>query len=81
MRTTVNLDADMYDFTSAYANAKGITLSAAVNELLHRVENAPELEAPSGRIVKNEFGYYEIAATGHVLTPEMVKAYAEDELV
>ena len=81
MRLTVNLDADVYDFTSAYAGAKGITLSAAISELVRRAERTPEPASDSSRLVRNEHGYLEIAETGHVLTPEMVKELSEDELV
>ncbi len=81
MRTTVNLDPDVYTFAQSYAGGKGISLSAALSELVRRAERAPELEALSGRLKKNGHGYLEIAKTGHVLTPEMVKATSEDELV
>jgi hypothetical protein len=43
MRMTVNLDPDVYSFTSAYAGAKGITLSAAISEVIRRAEAAPEV--------------------------------------
>lgn len=81
MRLTVNLDADVYDFTSAYAGAKGITLSAAISELVRRAERTPELGSESPRLKRNEHGYLEIAGTGHALTPEMVKEFSEDELI
>lgn len=81
MRTTVNLDPDVYSFASAYAGGKGITLSAAISELLRRAEHAPEQTNGSGGLVRNEYGYLEFAATGHVLTPEMVKVFSEDELL
>ena len=79
MRMTVNLDPDVYSFTSAYAGAKGITLSAAISELIRRAEQMPESD--SSRLKMNEHGYLEIAATDDVLTPEMVKEASEDELV
>lgn len=81
MRLTVNLEPDVYDFTSAYAGAKGISLSAALSELIRRAEHAPEDISLSSRIRRNEYGYLEIAKTGHVLTEEMVKAASEDELI
>lgn len=81
MRMTVNLDPDVYSFTSAYAGAKGITLSAAISELVRRAEQAPQPGSDSPRLKMNEHGYLEIAATGDVLTPEMVKEASEDELV
>ena len=81
MRLTVNLDADVYSFTSAYAGAKGISLSAAINELVRRAEQTPEPGSDSPRLKRNEHGYLVIAGTGDVLTPEMVKEASEDELV
>jgi hypothetical protein len=81
MRTTVNLDADVYTFTSAYAGAKGITLSAALSELVRRAEQVPEPGSDSSRLKTSPHGYLVIAGTGDVLTPEMVKEASEDELV
>ena len=81
IRMTVNLDPDVYRFASAYAGAKGITLSAAIGELVHRAERAPEPGSDSPRLKRNEHGYLEIAETDHVLTPAMVKEASEDELV
>ena len=80
MRMTVNLDPDVYSFTSAYAGAKGISLSAALSELVRRAERSPDPVGDSRRLKRNEYGYLEIAESGEVLTPEMVKAASEDEL-
>ena len=80
MRTTLNLDADVYRYSSAYAGAKGITLSAAISELIRRAEQVPEPGRSSPRLKMNEHGYLEIAETGDVLTPAMVKEASEDEL-
>ncbi len=81
MRLTVNLDPDVYNFTSAYAGARGITLSAALGELIRRAERAPEAGSDSPRLKKSLHGYLVIAGTGDVLTPEMVREASEDELV
>ena len=81
MRLTVNLDPDAYDFTSVYAGAKGLTLSAALSELVRQAERAPEPVSESLRLKMNESGYLEIVATGHPITPEMVKKLSEDEIV
>ena len=81
MKVTVHLDADVYTFTSAYAGAKGITLSAALSELVRRAEVGTTSERVSGRLVRNEYDDLEIAPTGAQLTPEMVSFSAEDELV
>ena len=81
MRLTVNLDPDVYSFTSAYAEAKGITLSAAISELVRRAEQAPAPGSDSPRLKTSSHGYLVIAGTGDVLTPEMVKESLEDEVV
>ena len=77
---TVNLDPDVYSFTSAYAGAKGITLSAALSELVRLAEQVPEPGSESPRLKKSPHGYLVIGGTGDVLTPEMVKEVSEDEL-
>jgi hypothetical protein len=81
MRLTVNLDPDVYSFTSAYAGAKGISLSAALGELIRRAEQVPQPGSDSARLHMNEHGYLEIATPGDPMTPEMVKEAAEDDLV
>ena len=81
MRMTVNLDPDVYSFASAYAGAKGITLSAALSELVRRAEQASEPGSESPRLKKSPHGYLVIAGTGDVLTPERVKKLSEDEFV
>lgn len=81
MRMTVNLEPDVYSFAKAYAGGKGISLSAAISELVRRAEKAPELEELSPRLKRGPHGYLIIAGTGHPITPQMVKEAAEDELV
>jgi len=55
-------------------------LSAAIGELVRRAEQTPEPGSDSPRLKKSPHGYLVIAGTGDVLTPEMVKDTAEDEL-
>jgi hypothetical protein len=81
MRTSVNIDTDAYDFASAYAHAKGITLGAAISELLRRAEKSPEPASQSSRLKTSPHGYLVIAKRGKVITPEMVKEASEDDLV
>lgn len=38
MRTNVTLDEDVHQFASIYAQAKGITLGAAIGELIRKAE-------------------------------------------
>jgi hypothetical protein len=79
MRTSVNIDADIYELASAYAKGNGITLGAAISELVRRGERSPQPEI-SPRLRMNEQGYLVIARTGNALTPEMVKEFSEDEI-
>ena len=79
MRVTVNLDPDLYSFASAYAGARGITLSAAIRKLIRRAEQMPEPVAPY-RLKRTERGYLVISG-GNPLTSEMVKQLSEDSLV
>ncbi len=85
MRLSVNLEPEVHDFLSAYANGRGITLSAAMNELLRHAEQAPDLGIEPGiergRLTIDEHGFLVVAANGHVLTPEMVKELSEDPIV
>lgn len=68
MTLTVNLDPDVYDVASVYADAKGITLSAAISELVRRAEYAPESAITPGKLETSEHGYLVIAKTGHTIT-------------
>jgi len=77
MRTTITLSEEAHDFAAYYARARGLTLSAAINELIKKVEAGPE-EIPATRIGPN--GLPLLPRTGRVITSEMVKKYSEDEL-
>lgn len=77
MRTSINIDADAYEFASAYAHAKGITLGAAVSELVRRAENAPEPR--SSRLKMDEHGLL-VVVGGEPITSEMVKKLSEDSI-
>ncbi|WP_058188207.1 hypothetical protein [Terracidiphilus gabretensis] len=79
IRTNVNLEPHAYDFAYAYARANGIPLGKAISELLRKAENTQQTLVPSPRLVRNEYGYLELPATGHPITPEMVKELSEDD--
>jgi hypothetical protein len=81
-RANINLDNDVYDFASAYASAKGLPLGTAVSELLRqRAEQMPESPtAASPRLRRTGRGYLVKASSGNVVTTEMVKESAEDDL-
>jgi hypothetical protein len=81
-RANINLDNDVYDFASAYASARGLPLGAAVSELLRqRAEQAPVPPASTSPLLKRTpRGYLVKAKTGRIITSEMVKESAEDDL-
>ena len=78
MRTTITLDDDVHGFASYYARAKGITLSAAIGELIQKAQAAPPPEPPEIRRSPN--GLPLLPPTGRVITSEMVKKFSEDEI-
>jgi hypothetical protein len=80
MRTTINLDDDVYELASMYAAGRGITLGAAVGELVRRGEAVPRSSSRSPRIRIASNGLPVISANGRVITSEMVKAAQEDDV-
>jgi hypothetical protein len=75
MRTNITLDDDIHQLASIYAAAKGITLGAAISELIRKAESHPKA---TPEIRRSESGLAMFPPTGKVLTPEMVKE-AESE--
>lgn len=69
MRTTVTLDDDVHEFATYYARGKGITLSAALNELVRQAETAPK---PEPDIVIGPHGLPMFPRTDNTITSEMV---------
>jgi hypothetical protein len=75
MRTNVTLDEDVHQLASIYATAKGITLGAAIGELIRKAEAAPP---PAPDIRRSASGLAMFPPSGKVLTSQMVKE-AESE--
>ena len=63
-----------------YASGRGITLGAAVGELVRKANGAPlsSSDSPTMKTLPN--GLRVFAARGRVITSEMVKASQEDEI-
>jgi hypothetical protein len=78
MRTTISLDDKAHEFASIYAAAKGMTLSAAISELISKAESAP---APKPEIVFSADGFpmFPPSVAGRVVTSEMVRKLDEEE--
>jgi hypothetical protein len=80
MRTSITLDDEIYDLASSYANARDITLGAAIGELVRRGEAAPRSATHSDRIMIAKNGLPVFKSRGRAITSEMVKAALEDEI-
>jgi hypothetical protein len=78
MRTTIALDDDVHQLASLYAAGRGLSLSAAINEAVRKLVAPPPPAKSPLKMGPN--GFLVFAATGKVLTPEMVKAAQEDEI-
>ncbi|MGD0912767.1 MAG: hypothetical protein ABR928_12775 [Terracidiphilus sp.] len=76
MRTTVTLDDDVHEFATHYANSKGISLSAAMNELVRKAEKPQDREP---LIVFSPEGFPMFPPAGGTITSEMVKKIEEEE--
>jgi hypothetical protein len=77
MRTTITLDDDVHEFASYYARARGITLSAAIDELIRKAQAPTPAPPPEIRYSPNGFPMF--PPTGRTITDEMVKQLEEDE--
>jgi hypothetical protein len=77
MRTTITLDDDVHEFASYYARAKGLTLSAAIEELIRKAQSPAKPEPPQVRRGPN--GFPLLPPSGRTITSEMVKAIEEEE--
>ena len=77
MRTTISLPEDTHEFATYYANARGLTLSAAIDELIRKAQAAP---ADKPKILRSRNGLPMFQPAGEVLTSEMVKKLSEDEI-
>ena len=77
MRTTITLNDETHTFASYYARARGLTLSAAIDELIHKAQTAPE---PKPEIIFSSDGFpmFPPSRTGRVITDEMVKKIEEE---
>ena len=76
MRTTITLDDQTHEYAAYYARARGISLGAAIDELIRKAQAVPP-EAPEIRYSPN--GLPMFPPTGRTITSEMVKKLEEEE--
>jgi hypothetical protein len=80
MRTTVTLDQDVYEIATLYSKGRGVTLGAAIGELVRKGLEARSAEpSPSPRLKRLPNGMLVFAGTGKVITSEMVKEALEED--
>ena len=80
MRTNVNLADDVHRFASLYADANGISLSAALTELVRKAQ-ALETTEPNPPVFKrSSAGIPLFPADGNRITVEMVRKAEEESL-
>jgi hypothetical protein len=78
MRTTITLDDDVHAFVDYYARARGLSLGAAIDELIRKAQAAPIPEPVELRRSPN--GLPLLPRSGRTITSEMVKLLSEDDL-
>ena len=79
MRTTVNLDEDVYELASLYAKGRGVTLGAAIGELVRKGHGAPSSEPATSRLKRQPNGLLVFPRRGRAITPEMVAQALEED--
>jgi hypothetical protein len=79
MRTTVTLDDETHEFASYYARAKGISLGAAIDELIRKAQASPAAPDAKPDIRVGPNGLPMFPPTGRTITSEMVKKIEEEE--
>jgi hypothetical protein len=76
MRTNLTLEDDIHKFAQAYATAKGITLSAAIGELVRR---AKDIQPPPPETRRSAIsGLATFPPSGRTLTSKMVHEAESD---
>jgi hypothetical protein len=75
MRTTITLDDTSYEIATAYASAKGVTLSSAIGELIQKSQASP----PPSRIKRGRNGFPVLASRGKAVTQSLVKKLEAEE--
>jgi hypothetical protein len=79
MRTSITLDDDVYVFASVYAKARGITLGAAIGELVRSGHHMADAKVGHPEVRIAEDGFPVFRSHGRAMTPEMVRDAQEDD--
>jgi hypothetical protein len=77
MRTSVTLDDDVHELASTYAHARGITLGAALSQLVRRGQREPTSDFSSIETAAN--GLPVFRSRGKILTAEIARETLDDD--
>jgi hypothetical protein len=77
MRTTITLNDETHVFAGYYAQARGLTLSAAIDELIRKAQTALPTAPPE--IHYSPSGLPMFSPASGIITAEMVKSIEEEE--
>lgn len=80
MRTSVNLADDVHEFARLYADAKGISLGDAINELIRKGQTAAGVTRRPRVFRRSSAGFPLFPRTVDKLTTLMVRKAEEDDL-
>ena len=80
MRTNVNIADDVRQFATLYANAKGLTLGAAITELIRKAQRTETAETKTPQFERSFAGFPVFPKLGRTITTEMVRKAEEEDL-
>jgi hypothetical protein len=79
MRTNVNLADDARQFAELYAYANGLTLGAAITDLIRKAQQAGSTPKEPIQFARTESGFPLLPRTGRRITTEMVLDALNDD--
>jgi len=79
MRTSITLDEDVYELATLYSKGRGITLGAAIGELVRKGNEGRRSKSISPRLMRASNGLLIARPQGRTITNEMVKAALEED--
>ena len=80
MRTNVNLADDVHHFATLYADARGLSLSAALSELVRKAQAIETAEPKPPVFERSSAGVPLFPDSGQRISAEMVRKAEEDAL-
>jgi len=79
MRTNVNLAGDARQFAEVYAHANGITLGAAITDLIRKSSPSASGASETPKFGRSASGFPTFPPSGRIITTEMVLKAQEEE--